>query len=264
MKLRTIRTLAASLPGNSTAVEIQLLSELFDHAADLAFFVKDDTGRYLAVNDSLVKRHGFLNKSEVIGKRPCDICPGAFGKGPSDQDADVLRTGIPLIDHLEQQWYLPRKPVWCLTTKLPRRDTHGNIIGLIGISRDVRAPIRTRDIPPQLATALASFERNLAEPVSPSILARRAHLNPAKFARIIGRFFGLTPSQYITQSRIALASRLLSESDKPVADIAYECGFYDHSSFTRSFRQAMGVTPSEFRNVRMNLTTPGQVTTLTT
>ena len=191
-------------------MDVQLLAELFDHATDLAFFVKDAAGRYVAVNESLVKRHGFRHKSEVLGRRPCDICPGDFGTIPSAQDAEVLRTGVPLLDHLEQQWYVPQKAVWCLTTKLPRRDAEGNIIGLIGISRDVRTPIKTRDIPPALVTVLAFFEKNLAEPVSPSSLARQAKLSPPKFARIIRRFFDLTPSQYITQTRIAHASRLLS------------------------------------------------------
>lgn len=250
MKHGTPRPFVATLSANDTAVDVHLLAELFDHAADLTFFVKDASGRYVAVNDSLVKRHGFHHKSEVIGKRSCEMCAGAFGKIPSDQDAEVLRTGIPLLDHLEQQWYLPHKPVWCLTTKLLRRDAQGNVIGLIGISRDVRVPIKTRDIPPQLATTLTAFEKNPAEEVSPVTLARQARLSPAKFARTIQRFFGLTPSQYITQTRIAFASRLLSESDRPVADIAYECGFYDHSAFTRAFRIAMGITPSEFRRAK--------------
>ena len=51
-----------------------------------------------------------------------------------------------------------------------------------------------------------------------------------------------------------LAEDLLPEEDperrvqhRAVADIAYECGFSDHSAFTRAFRAATGVTPTEFR-----------------
>jgi AraC-like DNA-binding protein len=231
------------------AVELQVLADLFDHAPDMAFFVKDAAGRYLAVNESLVKRHGLRHKSQVIGRRPCEFCAGDFGRIPSEQDAEVLRTGRPLLDHLEQHWNVPQKPVWCLTTKLPLRDAEGNIIGLIGISRDVRAPVNLDDIPPGLASALESFEKDLSEPITPSGLARRAKLAPSKLARIIRRFFDLTPSQFITRTRLEVASRLLLESDRLVADIAQEFGFYDHSAFTRAFRMAMGVTPSEFRSV---------------
>lgn len=247
MKLSTIKALAAKPRSSVLAVEPRVLAELFDHAPDMAFFVKDAAGRYLAVNESLVIRHGLRHKAQVIGRRPCEFCAGDFGRIPSEQDAEVLRTGRPLLDHLEQQWYVPQKPVWCLTTKLPLRDAAGNIVGLIGFSRDVRAPVQLRDIPPGLATVLEYFERNLAEPVSPSLLARRAKLAPSKLARLLRRFFDLTPSQFITRTRLEVASRLLRESDRPVADIAQECGFYDHSAFSRAFRAAMGVTPSEFR-----------------
>ncbi len=232
------------------AVELPVLAGLFDHAPDMAFFVKDAAGRYLAVNESLVKRHGLRHKSQVIGRRPCEFCAGDFGRIPAEQDAEVLRTGRALLDHLEQQWYVPQKPVWCLTTKLPLHDAEGKVIGLVGFSRDVRAPVNLNDIPPGLASALESFEQNLAEPITPSGLARRAQLAPSKLARLLRRFFDLTPSQFITRTRLEVASRLLRETDRPVADLAQDCGFYDHSAFSRAFRAAMGVTPSEFRCAR--------------
>ncbi len=231
-----------------TPVEVSVLEKLFDQAPDVAFFVKDAAGRYLAVNASLVERHGLRFKSQVLGKRPCDICPGDFGRLPSAQDAAVLRTGRPLLDHLELHWYTPHKPGWCITTKLPIRDANGAVVGLIGISRDVRAPIHTRDIPVEFATALDDFESNVEVPVTPSALARRARLSPHRFARLMKRFFGLTPSQFIAKTRIATASRLLRETDQSVADIALACGFYDHSAFTRMFRAMTGVTPSQFRS----------------
>lgn len=247
MKVGTIERLGAPPQVKDLTLAAQVLAELFDHAPDLAFFIKDAAGRYVAVNESLVRRHGLSHKAQVIGRRPCEFCAGDFGRIPSEQDAEVLRTGRPLLDHLEQQWYLPRKPVWCLTTKLPLRDAGGNIVGLIGFSRDVRAPVRLRDIPPGLASVLEFFEENLAEPVSPSILARGAKLAPAKFARLIRRFFDLTPSQFITRTRLAAAARLLRETDLGVSEIAHECGFYDHSAFSRAFHSAMGVTPSAYR-----------------
>jgi hypothetical protein len=74
-------------------INVSVLETIFDQAPEVAFFVKDAAGRYLAVNGSLVERHGLRYKSQVIGKRPCDICPGDLGRIPSEQDAAVLRTG---------------------------------------------------------------------------------------------------------------------------------------------------------------------------
>ena len=230
------------------SVDVAVLQTLFDLAPDVAFFVKDALGRYVTVNDSLVIRHGLKRKSDVIGKYPRDICPGDFGRIPSEQDARILRTGKPLIDHMELHWYRPHEPVWCLTSKLPIRSADGKVIGLIGFSRDVRAPIDRHEIPADFAAAMAEFEQDLSEDVTPAWLARRSNLSPQRLARLTKRLFSLTPTQLITKARIATASRLLRETGKSVAEIARASGFYDQSAFTRSFRSATGVTPSAYRH----------------
>lgn len=244
-----MRTLPKPIPPPSTlsSIDVSVLENLFDQVPDLAFFVKDSAGRYSAVNASLVARHGLSDKSQVLGKRPRDICPGEFGDIPSRQDAVVLRTGRPIIDHMEMHWYAPQKPGWCLTTKLPLRNSAGTVIGVIGISRDLRAPIRTQEIPMRVAKALNEFEENLSDAVTPAVLARRCGITPSRFARLMKRFFGLTPGQFIAKARITAASRLLRETDNSVAEIALSCGFYDHSAFTRAFRKVTGTTPSRLR-----------------
>ena len=154
MKLTTTTALRTATSG----VELHLLEQLFDHTPDIAFFVKDVAGFYIAVNHSLLERHGLHDKAQMLGLRPCDVCPGDFGRIPSEQDAYVLRTGKPIVERLELQWYSPHKPVWCLTTKLPMRDTAGAVCGIIGISKDVRSPIAPQEIPAGVAAALTRLE----------------------------------------------------------------------------------------------------------
>ena len=74
---------------------------------------------------------------DAIGKKPSEICSGEFGNLPSEQDDYVLRTGMPIIDHLEMQWEMPGRPVWCLTTKIPLNDDGGRTAGIVGFSRDI-------------------------------------------------------------------------------------------------------------------------------
>ncbi len=224
-----------------------MLERLFDRSPDVAFFVKDSAGRYVAVNDSLLARHGLRSKSQVLGKCPRDICPGDFGRIPTEQDERVLHSGSPLVDHLELQWHRPHDPVWCLTTKLPILDADGAVVGLIGFSRDIRAPVEPLEIPQDFAQALEEFEQSLSPEVTPAWLARRSKLSSQRLARLTKRLFGLTPSQFITKSRIAAASRMLRGPAPTVSEIAHACGFCDHSAFTRAFRSAVGMTPSEFR-----------------
>ena len=247
MKLSTATTLRTAASHTAGGVDTRLLEQLFDHTPDIAFFIKDAAGCYLAVNHSLLERHGLRDKAQMLGRRPCDICPGDFGRIPAEQDAYVLRTGRPIIERLELQWYSPHKPVWCLTTKLLMRDAAGNVTGIIGISKDVRSPVAPQEIPAGVAAALARLETACADPLTPSTLARIAKLPAGRFARIIKRIFGVTPIQLIAKTRIAAASRLLRETDRSVAEIAHECGFYDHSAFTRAFRAVTSVTPTQFR-----------------
>ncbi len=247
MSLRTIHLIDGAL-AKMPRIDASLLELLFDQADDVAFFVKDAEGCYVVVNESLVARHGLRSKAEAIGKRPCDICPGDFGRIPTEQDARILRTGRPLLGHLELHWYRPRNPVWCITTKLPIRDAENRITGLIGFSHDVRAPIERQRIPKAFAQALEDFERDLSSDVTATELAARSRLSPQRLTRLTRHFFGVTPTKWITKTRITAASRLLLETSCSVAEIAHACGFYDHSAFTRAFRSTTGVTPSEYRN----------------
>lgn len=249
---RTVKSLAKQIfefsESNPPLVDLRLIADLFDRAPDIAFFVKDKQGRYVVVNESLAERHGLKSKTDAIGKRPCDICFGEFGRVPSEQDSKVLKTGRPLIDQLEMQWHRPNNPVWCLTTKLPIRDPNGCITGLIGFSRDVRQAIIPEDIPKEFAIALQEFDQSLSSEVTPAWLAARSGVPPHRLFRIVKRVFGLTPSQFITKSRIAAASRMLRDNDLSVSDVAHACGFCDHSAFTRAFRTTCGMTPTEFRS----------------
>lgn len=237
--------------GPAIPAEWRMVEALFDHVPDTVFFVKDIAGRYLAVNQALVERAGRRLKSELIGRLPADFFPGDLGRLPSAQDAVVIRTGRPLHNRLELHWYARGQPGWCCTTKLPLRDAAGRIIGLVGISRDIRAPGDRESIPARLAETLAYLEEHFAEPMSPVLLAKRAGLSSTRFARVIKRIFRLSPRQLITQTRLAAAAQQLAESEQSVADIALACGFHDHSAFTRAFRSATGQTPTDFRDRSM-------------
>jgi PAS domain-containing protein len=134
MKPRTAKMRTAEFVSTLSSVPISALEQLFDQVHDVAFFIKDHHGRYVAVNHSLLVRHGLSSKLDAIGKRPLDICSGDFGKIPAEQDRRVLETGMPIIDHLEMQWEMPGRPVWCLTTKVPLKDDAGEVIGAVGFS----------------------------------------------------------------------------------------------------------------------------------
>lgn len=231
-------------------VDARLVEQVADLMHDTAFFIKDAAGHYVVVNQSLVERHGLASKAQMIGKRPCEVCPGDFGRIPTEQDAQVLRTGKPIIERLEMFWRKPHLPVWGLTSKIPVRDDKGHVTGLIGISKDLTALVSRDEVPPGVAQALRHLERSFDEAVSPSSLAKKAGMSAARFARVIKRIHGISPMQLITKTRITAGSRLLRETGSSIAEIALDCGFADHSAFTRTFRAVTSYSPREYRRLK--------------
>ncbi|MBV8134055.1 MAG: helix-turn-helix transcriptional regulator [Deltaproteobacteria bacterium] len=66
-------------------------------------------------------------------------------------------------------------------------------------------------------------------------------------SRLFKHTLGLAPHAYLTQRRIALACKLLGETDLAMCEIALRCGFSDQAHFSRSFRRSMGVNPTSWR-----------------
>jgi PAS domain S-box-containing protein len=225
-----------------------MVERIFDHVPEIAFFIKDLHGRYAAVNQSLVERCGVNDKKQLLGRDVRQVFPKELAEVYSRQDQRVLRTGQPIVDHLELHWYAQRKPGWCLTTKLPIFDQTGAVIGVAGISRDLGSPGHTEFVPLGLAKAMEYLESHYEDPLSPGRLADIAGLHSARFARLVKRIFRLTPNQLILQTRLSAAAKLLIDGKGTVADVACACGFYDHSAFTRAFRSVTKLTPTQFRS----------------
>jgi AraC family transcriptional regulator len=80
-------------------------------------------------------------------------------------------------------------------------------------------------------------------------IAGTVGIHPLHLARTFRRFFGCSPGEYLRKCRIELASNLLLNSKESLAEIALLSGFADQSQFTRSFKQATGITPAKFREI---------------
>ena len=62
--------------------------------------------------------------------------------------------------------------------------------------------------------------------------------------------YGMTPTQYLTEVRIACAKKLLAETDKDIVSIAFEVGYETLSTFYRNFKIMVNVSPHHFRQMR--------------
>ncbi|MDB5561704.1 MAG: AraC family transcriptional regulator [Hyphomicrobiales bacterium] len=101
--------------------------------------------------------------------------------------------------------------------------------------------------PEWLLRVNAYIERHLAEPLTVERLAGVAGMSRAHFVRQFSRSAGAPPSEYVFRTRMARAARLLQSTQLPVLEIALSCGFLDPNYFTKAFRRAFEVSPTEFR-----------------
>jgi transcriptional regulator GlxA family with amidase domain len=99
----------------------------------------------------------------------------------------------------------------------------------------------------RLLRARDAMDRTFAAPLDVPSLARIAHVSEAHFIRTFRATFGETPHRYLQRRRVERAAFLLRETDLPVTDICFDVGFNSLGTFSRTFREILGVSPSAYR-----------------
>lgn len=99
----------------------------------------------------------------------------------------------------------------------------------------------------RISDALRRIEENAHESLALSDLARGAGMSPFHFLRTFRELVGTTPHQFILRMRLHRAAVRIRRSDEAIANIAFDVGFNDLSTFNHRFRSVLGTTPSRYR-----------------
>jgi AraC family transcriptional regulator len=94
---------------------------------------------------------------------------------------------------------------------------------------------------------LVHIQAHLDEDLSLDVLSAKASLSPAHFQRTFQALVGETPKNYVARLRLERAAFRLLIHDATLLDIALDCGFQNHETFTRAFRRRFGMPPSSYR-----------------
>ena len=86
-----------------------------------------------------------------------------------------------------------------------------------------------------------------ADPLNVRAVAAVAHVSPAHFIRSYRAVFGETPHRYLQRRRVERSMFLLRETDRSVTDVCLDVGFTSLGTFSRTFREIVGETPSAYR-----------------
>jgi PAS domain S-box-containing protein len=224
-----------------------LVEHLFDQVPDIAFFIKDHHGRYVAVNKTLYQRCGAKNKEEMIGKKTDELFPAPLGTTFATQDQQVLKTARSINGRLELHLYADGHEGWCLTYKEPILDKNRLIIGVSGISRDLNAFSDRGDDLSSVSDALQYIRQNIDQPLRLPELAAKVNLSVYQLNQRIHALYHVSSGQLITRTRVDAACHMLSATGKSISTVALDCGYSDQSAFSRQFKQTTGLTPKAYR-----------------
>jgi PAS domain S-box-containing protein len=118
------------------AEERNLLRTLIDNLPD-HIFVKDTESRFVISNAGHLRVLGAAGQDEVVGKTDFDFSPQELAARYYADEQEIIASGRPLIGKEEPAVDQLGKSRWRSTTKVPLRDEQGNIVGLVGMSRDI-------------------------------------------------------------------------------------------------------------------------------
>ncbi|WP_158301627.1 AraC family transcriptional regulator [Paenibacillus mesophilus] len=95
--------------------------------------------------------------------------------------------------------------------------------------------------------AIDYIEDHLSEPLELQHIAGVAFMSVPNLYRAFYALTGHPIKEYIRKRRISTSSWYLRYTDKPIIDVAIECGFDSYQTFTKIFKKLVGMTPGTYR-----------------
>ncbi len=218
---------------------------LFEHIPNVMFFAKDREHRLFMGNQRFLEHCGIATIEDISKRSDQDIFPKYMADKFAVDDNAVFRSGKPLLNLVELFPSRDGLPEWFVTNKYPIFDSKGAVAALCGLIQNYERSFDDPADPVSKVVSLIkdSFDQTIHIPD----LSRQAGLSQRQLERLFKKRFSISPREYILRLRVLIAADLLRVTQKGITEIALECGFYDHSSFTCQFKRHMGTLPLKYR-----------------
>jgi sigma-B regulation protein RsbU (phosphoserine phosphatase) len=121
-----------------------LFETLMEQTAD-RIYIKDQNSRFVVASRALAEMHGYENRHDLEGLDDFDLFTKEHAKQAYDDEQEILRTGVPLINKIEKETWPDGSVTWVSSSKAPLHLEGIPRAGIIGISRDVTAEFIARE-----------------------------------------------------------------------------------------------------------------------
>jgi PAS domain S-box-containing protein len=128
---------------NTHLQEQSLLQSLLNNVSDYIFF-KDRESRFTKVNRHMLESYG-KGHGNLIGKTDFDIFSQEHAHAAYRDEQEIIRSGKAMEPKLEKETFEDGRINWVHTVKVPLKDIRGQIIGTMGIARDMTELKKTQD-----------------------------------------------------------------------------------------------------------------------
>ncbi len=98
------------------------------------------------------------------------------------------------------------------------------------------------------------LSENLKDEIDLDFLCQKFGFNKSYLIRKFKKEIGLSPINYLINLRLDNAEKLLKRTDYSVKEISYMCGYQDPTFFSTSFKRKFGISPLEYRNMKVKKT----------
>lgn len=110
-------------------------------------------------------------------------------------------------------------------------------------------PITSPEDEELMQRMMAFIEKNIGDSsITIDDMASAVAVSRSGLHRKVKHLVGTSPMEFLREARIRKAIQMLTESSKPVSEIAYLCGFSDPKYFSKCFKASTGQTPTEYKN----------------
>lgn len=228
-------------------LSVQQVLKIFEILPDIIFWIKDEKSRFVYANQLFIEHLGCKSIEQVLGKSDMDFSAPHIANQFIVDDKRVMN-GEFVTERLELNMDKSGTMAWFSTTKRPLFDDENVIIGTYGFTRHLQKTVKSLSAFEQLKAPVKYIHQHFHLNISIEELADSAHLSVSALERRFQKYLAKTPKQFIREIRLEYARKRLIETSLPIAEIAYQCGFSDHSYFSRHFKLMFNELPSKLRS----------------